>query len=176
MLNDYRASHEKSTAEGNSPLGTAVHDLAALCKEVASDFQGNIQKKELTLSWRMPEHPALVRVDPPTVRGALANLLDNAVKYSRLGGRIEMHLHGEETFWVLDIRDSGPGIPEKERQRIFQQFYQGGNRPAEAPPGNGLGLWIARQRIEASGGHVDLAESGADGSVFRVRLPMASQE
>lgn len=188
LLNDYRAKHQERNAIGEvtgEAIGNAgnvanavgggrvVRDWRDICRQAVANLQGKMRERGQEVEWVFPEEPALVRIDPPTLRGALENLLDNAVVYSPRGSRITVRLRREEASWVLELEDRGPGFPEEERAQLFEKFYHGKNRPAEAPPSNGLGLWMAHQRLAAQGGKLLLAQSSPQGSVLRMILPAA---
>jgi K+-sensing histidine kinase KdpD len=111
----------------------------------------------------------LVRVDGPQLHRVLVNLLENALKFSSPSDPIDVAVDGDGGRIVIRIRDRGPGVPESDRERIFDAFERGSN----AGPGSGLGLAIARGFAEANGGRV-WVESGAEstgGSTFVLELP-----
>jgi signal transduction histidine kinase len=103
------------------------------------------------------------------------NLLDNAVKYTRTGGRVRVRMSLEDGVNRIFVRDEGPGIPEKERGRIFERFYRG--MEAGVGKGAGLGLAIAKSIAQLHAGDVRLAQSSPEGSTFvaeiRVSIPAA---
>jgi signal transduction histidine kinase len=99
----------------------------------------------------------------------IGNLLDNAVKFSPQGGRVEVGLARNGGSVRLSVADQGPGIPEEEREAVFARFYQArGNSHG----GTGVGLAVVRGLIELHGGHVELASQVGVGSVFTVVLPL----
>ena len=101
------------------------------------------------------------------------NLVDNAIKYSPIGGRIIVRvstLPGGTA--VLDVSDTGPGIPAEMRLRVFDRFYRADrSRSRENGGGTGLGLSIARWAVEVNGGQLTLESSEGHGSTFRITLP-----
>jgi two-component system OmpR family sensor kinase len=105
-----------------------------------------------------------------SLRTMLSNLLDNAVKYTPQGGRIDVDVGVEEEHALIAVRDTGPGIPREERERVFDRFYRvAGN----AQTGSGLGLAIARRIASAHGGSIELSDCAAGGLRAAVRLPLA---
>jgi two-component system sensor histidine kinase KdpD len=102
----------------------------------------------------------------------LVNLLDNAAKYSSRGTAIDIRVRRDGERLMIDVMDRGPGVPESERERIFESFY----RPPDVPPdvrGHGLGLAIARGLAEAQGGTLRYSARSGGGSVFTLELPAA---
>ena len=117
------------------------------------------------------DEPALVgRFDFLQSLRILHNLLENALRYSPPSSSVELSVHREDATLVFSVADRGPGIPESERERIFEPFY----RPAGTSTngrGAGLGLAIARQLAELQGGSLEYAPRPAGGSIFVLRLP-----
>jgi signal transduction histidine kinase len=109
-----------------------------------------------------------VDVDRDLFGLALRQLLDNAVKYSPAGSAIEVAASGGGGTIHLAVRNGGPPIPERERRRIFERFYRGGQ--AQGIPGTGMGLPIVRQIAQAHGGNVAVTSSERS-TEFRVSLP-----
>jgi signal transduction histidine kinase len=105
------------------------------------------------------------------LRQALINLVDNAIKFTPQGGRIRIRLSQTPSHAVVDVIDSGPGVAADARARIFDRFYRGEGVDAA---GSGLGLSIAKGAVEASGGQIALADTGPDGSTFRLTIPRAA--
>jgi heavy metal sensor kinase len=105
--------------------------------------------------------------DRVVLRQALINLVDNAIKFTPAGGEVSIRVSGIDGTAMIDVSDTGPGIPAEARERIFDRFYRGDEVSAT---GTGLGLSIARSAVEASGGQLLLERSDAAGTTFRIRL------
>jgi signal transduction histidine kinase len=102
------------------------------------------------------------------------NVVHNAIKYTPNGGSIVVELSTTKSGeGAIEIRDTGPGIPEPHRNRIFDRFYRVDASRSREEGGVGLGLAIARWAIEANGGRIELATNEERGSLFRVVLPLA---
>jgi two-component system sensor histidine kinase GlrK len=110
--------------------------------------------------------------DRAKVRLILDNLLSNAVKFTPRGGTISLHARRERDQLVLDVMDSGPGIPADERKRIFEAFYQGKTPQGGHVKGTGIGLSVVTEFVNAHGGSIEILEAKGGGADFRVRLPL----
>jgi signal transduction histidine kinase len=110
--------------------------------------------------------------DAALVRHALTNVIHNAIKYTPNGGTISVELKASVAQAVIEVRDTGPGIPATHRDRIFDRFYRVDASRSREEGGVGLGLAIARWAIEANGGRIELVSNEGRGSLFRVVLPL----
>ena len=122
--------------------------------------------------------PEVVRVDPALVVRALANLIDNAVKFSPEGSRVEVSVRcepPEETF-TISVLDRGPGVAEADRERIFGSFEQGRDAQSGKPGGTGNGLYEARALAIRHGGVIDYRPRKGGGSEFRLTVPVEPRE
>lgn len=112
-------------------------------------------------------------LDPERLGMALGNLMSNAIRFTPPGGLIAWRLAAEAGQAVLEIRDSGPGVPEADRDRIFDPFYRGSLQPEDQPRGSGIGLSIVREQVAAHGGRIALLP-GPGGATFRLQLPLGT--
>ena len=114
--------------------------------------------------------PVAVVGDGTMLREMIVNLVDNALRYTPAGGTVTVKLAGIDGEAVLTVTDDGPGIPDDEREHVFERFYR---IAGTAEEGSGLGLAIVREVVENAGGRVTLADGAAGGLVVEVRLPLA---
>ncbi|MFW6695211.1 HAMP domain-containing sensor histidine kinase [Streptomyces sp. MAR4 CNX-425] len=114
--------------------------------------------------------PWYVRAEPAAMERAVVNLLDNAVKFSPAGGRVEVDLGGDG---LLRVRDHGPGIPEAELPHVFERFWR--SPSARSRPGSGLGLSIVARTVQQAGGTVALRRADGGGTEALLRLPGAPE-
>ncbi len=112
-----------------------------------------------------------IRADRNQLETVLDNLLSNAVKFSPEGGRVLVKSESAENGVALWVCDEGEGIPEAERGRVFEPFFQGARQPAAAVKGSGLGLSIVRESLLAAGGSVEVADLPPWGTCFRLTWP-----
>ncbi|MDD6646745.1 MAG: ATP-binding protein [Firmicutes bacterium] len=105
---------------------------------------------------------------------AIANLLDNGIKYSPAGSRIEIRVSRLYSFVRIEIEDRGIGIPKNEQNRIFRRFYRGDNDTVRAQEGSGVGLYLSRTIIERQDGTISVRSAEGGGSTFIIQLPLRS--
>jgi signal transduction histidine kinase len=114
-----------------------------------------------------------IRGDRARLRQVLANLIDNAVKYSPAGEEVEVRAYLENGSILVDVRDRGPGIAAEDQRLIFEKFGRVASN-AQTKPGTGLGLFIARSIAEAHGGGLAVESAPGRGAVFTLELPVES--
>lgn len=110
--------------------------------------------------------------DPDRLREAVTNLVTNAIRYNREGGRVDVSLEGEEGRAVLTVADTGWGIPEKDRPHLFERFYRVDRARSREAGGTGLGLSITKWIVESHGGSIAFESREGEGTIFTVRLPL----
>jgi signal transduction histidine kinase/CheY-like chemotaxis protein len=148
-------------------------DVGTLAERIAQDFAPVAQAHGLELRARCA--PALVRTDPVLLERIVRNLVDNAIKYTVRGAvAIAVEARGREV--VVAVRDTGPGIPAAERERIFEEFYQIGNPERDRARGLGLGLAIVRRLARLLGCEIELDTAAGAGATFTVRMPRAAAD
>jgi signal transduction histidine kinase len=142
-------------------------DLSRLARNVAEMYRYVAEEKGVeVIAAIVPEVRA--ELDPERVSQVLANLLDNAVKYTPSGGRVELELAGDDGGAVIRVRDTGPGIDPVDLDRIWDRLYRGRQAPA---PGIGLGLSLVRAVVATHGGTVTAQNRPEGGAVFTLTLP-----
>jgi signal transduction histidine kinase len=112
-----------------------------------------------------------IACDPNKLRQVLVNLVDNAVKYSPEGGRVALRVRGNGSTCRIEVADEGLGIPEAERERIFEKFYRLDPQQTQGVGGSGLGLYICRELVERMDGRLTVDSQVGKGSRFAVELP-----
>ncbi|MEP7101795.1 MAG: ATP-binding protein [Burkholderiales bacterium] len=149
--------------------------LNALAEEAVRRMEPIARAREVTLviDASEPLDPVYAKVVPGSASLVLDNLLDNAIKFSPVGGRVGVTLAqiGEQA--LLRVRDHGPGIRTDELMRVFERFYRGPSARSGSTPGMGLGLALAQAIVLAHAGRISAANAPDGGAVFEVRLPAA---
>jgi two-component system OmpR family sensor kinase len=118
------------------------------------------------------EQAITMQANRGALRTVLSNLLDNAVRYTPAGGSVELSVARDVGDAVVEVSDSGPGIPAEERARVFDRFYR---HSGDGPAGSGLGLAIVKQVVERSGGSIALQDAPKGGLKVVLRLPLAAR-
>ncbi len=165
--------------EGSLPASTLkVVDLVPLLKDMAGTFETDATQHHLRFGCTLPDHPLTVMADADLLQRAIANLLNNALKYTPPGGTVELRLTATNQQALIQVKDTGIGIPEASLQFIFERFYRvdqvrtpDHQRPKKSG-GFGLGLAIAQQIIQAHGGKIHVTSTEGSGSCFTIELPL----
>lgn len=144
-------------------------DVRQVVLSVLDGLQGKMDKFGIELRTDLTE--AFVMADRDIVILVLQNLLDNAIKYNKPGGRIRIRNERKDGLVLVDIADTGIGIPEEAARRIYEPFFTVDRNRSRQTGGVGLGLSLARKYAETQGGSVALMNTGPDGSTFRLTLP-----
>ena len=155
---------------GTIRLSPESLDLSTLARDVASSLAILAEERRQRLQVDAPQ-PVPVRADRLVLRDAIANLVDNAIKYGPSGSTITVRVDGDTSQATLTVTDQGPGIPPEHRARVFDRFYRVDEGRSREMGGTGLGLAIAKWAVEANGGTIGVESSG--GSSFRIVMPRA---
>lgn len=155
---------------GHLSLELADHDLVELVRDAIELNRPLATEHELVVS--LPDRPVWSRCDGTRVSQVLNNLINNAIKYSPGGGRVSVTLTEAGGFAWIAVADTGIGIPESERESIFEPFRRSSKTRGEIP-GIGLGLSVARRIVVAHGGTIEVESEVGRGSTFRVSLPLS---
>ncbi|MDD5302107.1 MAG: ATP-binding protein [Elusimicrobia bacterium] len=161
-----------SIESGHRQPKLAATDLRALAADVARRFAPAAAERGVTVA-SVPPGPATALADAEQVRQVLANLIDNAIKYTESGGRVEIALETKGGEVVASVRDTGMGIPETDLARVFERFYRVDKSRSREAGGTGLGLAIVKHLVEAQGGRVWAESRQPGGSAFFFALKAA---
>jgi signal transduction histidine kinase len=155
--------------KNNSPLREKI-DLTQLITQESSRLKNYGGKGERKIQVHSGEH-AYCSGEPELIRALVNNLLENALKYSPPDSAIDISITHEVSELVLQLSDLGIGIPEEERERIFEKFYRVGNEETRKHKGTGLGLYLARSIVKLHRGSIKVQPNIPKGTTFIVRLP-----
>lgn len=147
-------------------------DLGRVAADAAQSLASRFRAGQIHLERDLPPTPAVG--DPRRLRQVAVNLLTNAVKFTPAGGTVEVRTFTSRSEAVLEVADTGPGVPADEREAIWERFYQG--RAGRARTGSGIGLAVVRELVAAHGGTVSLENAAGGGARFTVRLPVPVHE
>ncbi len=149
-----------------------VIDLAGAAKDIVAAHAEQALQRDIDLGVEVEERVPIAG-DGTMLREMLVNLVDNAIRYARSGGRVTVSVSRVGDFAVLDVEDDGPGIPAAEREQVFERFYRVLGTEGD---GSGLGLAIVREVVDGAGGTVVLSEADGGGLVVSVRLPISMEK
>jgi signal transduction histidine kinase/CHASE3 domain sensor protein len=147
---------------------TAVDDIV---REVVESTSALARSREIELVATVEALPPL-RADRERLLQLVGNLISNALKFTPAGGRVDARTTLEDGKAVIEVEDSGIGIPVGEQDRLFQRFFRSSTATEQAIPGTGLGLVISRAIAEAHGGTISVRSAAGEGTCFRVELPV----
>lgn len=154
---------------GTLPLPDEAVDLAQVVREAAELFLPAGEDRGIDLRWQVPTEPLFIRGDVRGMQRVVANLLDNAVKYTPAGGRVDLQVSASAEEVTLMVSDSGVGIDEDAMRHVFDRFYRGD--ASRSTPGSGLGLSLAHAIVTAHHGRITVTSQPNMGSRFLVALP-----
>jgi signal transduction histidine kinase len=147
-------------------------DARELCDDVLAAARVH-KPRDIELSLHASASPVRVTADPDRLRQVVANLIDNAVKYSPDGGEISVSVATGEQVGSIEVADRGLGIPADEHERIFEKFYRLDPAMTNGVGGSGLGLYISRALIRQMGGELAVRSMHGVGSAFLITLPLS---
>ncbi|HEV2644417.1 MAG TPA: HAMP domain-containing sensor histidine kinase, partial [Candidatus Elarobacter sp.] len=155
--------------ESTAPeLHRTTADLAELTTSVAEGFRAKAEAAGLALDVHVTRGRSPIVTDEARVGRILENLLSNAVKLTPAGGHVAVSLERDGGRYVISVADTGPGVPDALRERVFDEYYR---VPGQTVPGAGIGLAISRKMARLLGGDITLRHRNGGGSIFDVELP-----
>ena len=148
-------------------------DLREIARSVAEEWADRALEKSIDLGYEEQDAPVMIVGSNFLLREALSNLLENAMKYTPSGGQVTLRVLLRQQAW-LEVEDSGPGIPQEDRERVFERFYRGMQVVVE---GSGLGLAIVKEIVDLHGGKVMMAAPHDHGGTLAiVTIPLAASQ
>jgi len=151
--------------------------VSEIVERVTSSLQLQAAQKNIQLSQELPaEGSPLIQADPALLQQALYNLVENAIKYTPVGGQVHVRAQSRPLGVLFDVRDSGIGIAPLDQPRLFEKFYRGGQRETYQQRGSGLGLAIVKSIAERHGGRVWVESYLGKGSTFFLEIPFEHEK
>ncbi|MCB9355595.1 MAG: response regulator [Lewinellaceae bacterium] len=166
----------KKLETGKLQLQLTQGDILTYLRYIAESFTSLAGSKNVRLDFRTALEKLLMDYDPEKIRQIVSNLLSNALKFTPEGGAVtltaETETESQEIFLVLQVRDTGSGIAQKDLPHVFNLFYQARHGNAYPAPGTGVGLALVQELTRLMRGNVSVSSQLEKGSVFTVRLPV----
>ena len=146
-------------------------DLAALVRDTAANMTMNARKAYVTLQYTAPDTPLMVQGGRDLLAELAMNLTDNAIRYNRPGGHVQISCGTADGCPYLQVEDNGIGIPQDAQSRVFERFYRVDKSRSKATGGTGLGLAIVKHIAMLHGAKIDLRSTVGTGTTVRVEFP-----
>jgi len=154
------------------PLKKEETSLENLINKLISEFQPFVKASNVEIEFKGQKDLPKILTDPFQIHLVIENLLDNATRYIKSGGKVKMLLEKRAKNLYFEIEDNGVGIPKEDQKYIFQKFFRSGNILRYQTQGSGLGLYISKAIIKRLGGKVGFKSKEGEGSVFYFTLPI----
>ena len=151
-------------------------DITKLINENVKELDQQIKTKNQTISVNISPELTHVFTDPDLLENVYINLIGNAVKYTPENGAIKVQVEKKDGTFLSTISDTGYGIPKEEQTKVFSRFYRGTNVVRKDTDGNGLGLYLVKQIIDAMHGKIWFESEIDKGTTFYVELPISGLE
>lgn len=152
-------------------------NLKALLESITESFASLAKVRKLSLKFEKLSEPLpKIYADPEKLNLALSNLLDNAIKYTPAGGSVTLRLKRKGDWAEITVTDTGVGIPETDKRRVFSKFFRAANVIRMETSGTGLGLFIAQNIIRRHGGAIQMQSKEREGTVFTFTLPLRREQ
>jgi heavy metal sensor kinase len=158
---------------GVEALELSTENLGEIVRDVCTQGKMLSEAKEISLREQIPEQPVWVNADAHALRRLFLILIDNAIKYTPVRGRVDVVVSQENGFAIGEVRDTGIGIAVEDLPNVFERFYRADKARSRESGGVGLGLSIGRWIAEAHAGTIEVQSSLGGGSIFKLRLPLA---
>jgi len=166
---------EVSRLEGNSvPMDIKTFNPNPVISQCAEELKIQAQEKNLNLSCKLLDSPALIRADESRLKQILINLIGNSIKYT-IKGSVDIITSVKDNEFIITIADTGIGMSAENQAKLFQKFYRIKNKDTESIVGTGLGLWITLEIAKRMKGNITVESIEGVGSHFNVHLPIAKK-
>ncbi len=159
---------------GQLPLTKRPTDLKQLIDATLSSFQANAAAQHVTLTTNTRDQLPVIEIDPDRVQQTIGILIANALRHTPADGSIAITLRRDNSHAIIEVADSGAGIPPKDLPHVFERFYRADKSRSRESGGSGLGLAIAKSIVQAHGGSIGATSELGQGTTMRFTLPLNS--
>lgn len=148
-------------------------DLKKIITDIAKTLEGEAEKKNVHIKMHISDRSVpMLHASEKHIFESIENLVSNAIRYNRANGSVDIFLDADDQKITLKIHDTGIGIPEKDREKLFKKFYRASNAAVSDVDGTGLGLYISKSYIEAVGGTISFESTENVGTTFVIEFPV----
>lgn len=158
--------------QGRIVLKKEKIDLGELAKEMIEQYSSYARASDISLKLKAEKKLPLISADSEKIKIVLQNLIDNAIRYSKKSGKVQIKLSKENGYIKCEVKDNGVGIPKNEQKYIFRKFFRSSNILRRQTRGTGLGLFITKAFINLHNGRIGFKSEENKGSVFWFELPI----
>lgn len=150
-------------------------DVKEIVQDVLNLFQFEIEKKNLIVEFDIVEPLVKLNADQTEIQRLITNLVSNSIKYNRENGKIEINLSCSSNYIILKVRDSGIGLKEQEKNKLFSEFFRAKNEYTKNIHGTGLGLSLVKRIVDSYSGKIEVESEYGVGTEFQVYIPFKKQ-
>jgi len=157
---------------GKITINVLPTNVKTLIDELLVELRSLAKEKGITINFEIEKDLPELLLDPKLIRNVYMNLLTNAIKYTPEKGVVTISISTKRGTLISEVTDTGYGIPKKQQSKVFERFFRASNALAMVPDGTGLGLYLAKKIVDASGGTVGFESKENKGSTFWFHLPL----
>ncbi len=163
--------------EGRFLSKLTLVNVGEIVKALIESYRAEIEKKKIKFKFKKPaKFLPQIWGDAEKIQLAFENLIDNAIRYTLPGGKVEISLGQTKGMIEFKVADDGLGVPENQQERLFTKFFRGSNVMRLDTEGTGLGLFIIKNVVEAHGGKIEFKSKENKGSIFWILLPINKED
>ena len=158
--------------EGRYVYQSLFHDIGEVTKSVIDLFKEEVKQKNIKIEFKEPTDLPKILMDQEKIKLVIENFIDNAIKYTFPGGKVTVSINRGTNEIEVRVQDTGVGIPREQQSRVFSRFFRGSNVVRLDTEGSGLGLFLAKNIVEAHGGKIGFESESGKGSTFFFTIPL----
>ena len=160
---------------GKLDIRVSQQDIVQFVATLTKAFDSLAQSRQIRLLFESPEEQLYVFYDSDKLEQVIINLLSNALKFTKEGGRVKVTVLRSDTNCLISVEDTGIGINKEQLPYIFDRFFQADNRESREHEGTGIGLSLTKELVELHGGNIQVESEYGKGSIFKIYLPLGSE-